>query len=190
MTAEDVPLRVKTPAGGHALPDAEYNRRWFARVLARTVFGENGCWIWQGFCTHKGYGSTAYRGANVAIHRKVYELTHGVELPTEVFACHKCDTRACWNPAHLFEGDAATNNRDCGNKGRHHNSVKTHCKRGHEFTPENTYLKITPTTVMRACKACQRENQLRRYQANREEHNTRNRVYRQRRKEREAAQNS
>lgn len=27
-------------------------------------------------------------------------------------------------------------------------------KRGHEFTFENTYLKITPTTVMRACKLC------------------------------------
>lgn len=32
------------------------------------------------------------------------------------------------------------------------NRKKTHCKRGHEFTPENTYLKKTG----RECKTCQR----------------------------------
>jgi hypothetical protein len=34
------------------------------------------------------------------------------------------------------------------------NGSKTHCKRGHEFTPENTYIK---QGKWRQCRACQRE---------------------------------
>lgn len=36
-----------------------------------------------------------------------------------------------------------------------HNGVKTHCKHGHEFTPENTYL----NDGHRSCRACAREYQ-------------------------------
>lgn len=145
---------AKFAAMGRRMNDAEYAQAWLARVRERSVVTETGCIVWQGFCTHKGYGLTTYRGDNVAIHRKAYALATGKTLPIEVFVCHTCDVRACWNVEHLFEGDAAANNRDCGNKGRHHNSVKTHCKRGHEYTPENTFLRVTPTTTMRWCLTC------------------------------------
>jgi hypothetical protein len=36
--------------------------------------------------------------------------------------------------------------------GTHHNAVKTHCKRNHEFTPENT--RINPTSGSRQCRRC------------------------------------
>lgn len=35
-----------------------------------------------------------------------------------------------------------------------HNARKTHCKRGHEFTPENTY--INPSNKSRNCRTCDR----------------------------------
>ena len=35
------------------------------------------------------------------------------------------------------------------------NSAKTHCKWGHEFTPENTYFNAATNT--RTCRACRRE---------------------------------
>lgn len=142
---------------GWKYTDEAYNRRWIARVRAKCIVSENGCWVWQGNLQTKGYGATAYRGANVAAHRQMYKLVMDIELATEQFVCHACDVRACCNPDHLFLGSAKVNNRDCGNKGRHHNGVKTVCKRGHPFSVENTRLRATPTTVMRTCLTCEEE---------------------------------
>lgn len=36
----------------------------------------------------------------------------------------------------------------------HHNRAKTHCIHGHEFTPENTYIRKTKTGWRRSCRAC------------------------------------
>jgi hypothetical protein len=142
----------------HRLSDDDYRTHWIARIRAKCTANERGCWVWPGHVTHKGYGQTTYRGmGNVMIHRQMYKLVKNAALVTEQFVCHSCDVRRCCNPDHLFLGTAKANNRDCGNKGRHHNGVKTHCKFGHAFTPENTYLKVTATTVMRQCLTCLRE---------------------------------
>lgn len=139
------------------LTDEHVRDQWIARIRAKCIVTDNGCWYWPGHVTTKGYGQTTYPGrGNVMIHRQMYKLVEKVQLATAQFVCHSCDVRACCNPAHLFLGTAKVNNRDCGNKGRHHNGVKTECKRGHAFTPENTSLKITATTVMRVCRECMR----------------------------------
>lgn len=46
----------------------------------------------------------------------------------------------------------------------HHNAVKTHCPKGHEYTPENTIIRPNGT---RACRTCGREATLRWYHAGR-----------------------
>jgi hypothetical protein len=136
--------------------DDEYNRRWLERLRARTLVNERGCFIWQGGVGSKGYIDLPHRQWRNSGHRVVYRILRKKDLATSDLICHECDTRRCWNIDHLFIGTEAINNRDCGNKGRHHNSVKTHCKRNHEFTPENTGYKKGPGTVMRVCKECQK----------------------------------
>lgn len=135
---------------------ATYDAWWLARVEAKTARMEGGCWVWTGRLQTKGYGAITYRGGNTSVHRQLYKILNGLEFGLDQLVCHRCDVRNCVNPDHLFLGTAKDNNRDCGNKGRHHNAIKTHCKHGHEFTFENTYLKVEATTVMRACKECDR----------------------------------
>lgn len=163
MTAETV-TRVKTEAGGHALPDAEYNRRWINRVKARVKINESGCWIWQGFL-HKfrnqkpgqpGYAGSAYRGKCVRVHRKMLELKLGLDLPRELHACHSCDNPPCVNPDHLYPATNQQNHLDGGKRQRMQGQRKTHCDAGHEFTPENTYMGKRGLSASRQCKTCQR----------------------------------
>lgn len=41
--------------------------------------------------------------------------------------------------------------------GTHTNALKTHCPRGHEYTPENTRVQVKATTASRKCRACERD---------------------------------
>ena len=52
----------------------------------------------------------------------------------------------------LMYGTYSENNYDRVAHGMHHNGRKTHCKRGHEFTPENTY--VIPASGSRQCLQC------------------------------------
>lgn len=76
----------------------------------------NGCWVWSGQ-THKGYGRIKVNGKKCLAHRVAWELING-EIPDNMCVCHKCDNPPCCNPAHLFLGTKADNNRDKTEKGR------------------------------------------------------------------------
>ena len=64
----------------------------------------------------------------------------------------------------LAWGTASENMRDCATNGNHHNAKKTHCKRGHAFTPENTGPNNRPE--WRVCLECKRAKARERYRAN------------------------
>lgn len=76
------------------------------------------CWIWQGYCTPKGYGTTQIKGKNKLVHRVSYQEFIGPipkDLPN---ICHQCDTPPCCNPEHLFPGTNQDNMKDRDNKNR------------------------------------------------------------------------
>lgn len=111
----------------------------------------NGCWIWTGGRTGAGYGAISI-GRRVALaHRYVYEHLIGPILAQTLD--HLCRVTLCVNPDHL-EPVSMSENLRRGNGVTAKNARKTHCKYGHEFTPENTYTHKTKNGIGRACKMC------------------------------------
>lgn len=136
-----------------------------AKMLARKVVDENGCWNWPGFFhplrgakdRSTGYGAMNYHGANWKAHRISYHLFKG-PIPEGRMVRHLCDNPRCMNPDHLELGDHQQNMDDMNSKGRNGYAKKTHCRKGHEYTPENTLVWNTGrgTGKGRHCRACSR----------------------------------
>lgn len=142
-----------------SLPIEEASRLGILKVLGNVVVNERGCWVWQGWCNPRwGYGHTAWRGEDWAVHRLMWILMKG-PVPEGKILCHSCDNPPCCNPDHLWPGTDHENHLDKTAKGRHHydKNIKTHCKQGHEFTPENTRVvpvEGRPGLYRRQCKTC------------------------------------
>lgn len=111
------------------------------------------CIEYSGGTFRNGYGSANLwvggRHYIVYAHRLAYELAHG-PIPPGMVVMHTCDNPPCVNADHLRAGTQGDNVRDASSKGRLRRALKTHCKRGHEFTPDNTYFRPEG----RQCKAC------------------------------------
>jgi hypothetical protein len=101
------------------------------------------CWIWQRGQSHKKYGTLKRNGKVQPAHRYFYERHFG-PLPPNKELHHLCEQKLCVNPDHL---EPVTDTEHA----RKH--LKTHCKHGHAFTPENTLFDRTNNN-RRVCKAC------------------------------------
>ena len=118
---------------------------------------KNKCWIWPGSTSTAGYGQIVVRREgkvfHIAAHRTVWEAAYG-PIPPKMEVMHRCDNPPCIRPGHLRLGTHLENMQDMYAKGRRiaHNTLKTHCKHGHQFTVDNTYVR---PDGHRACKNCQ-----------------------------------
>jgi hypothetical protein len=134
--------------------------RWKDRYVV-DIF--TGCWMWTSY-TAGGYGVIAADGIDVRAHRFVYEQLVGPIPDDSVLdhLCHNsdpdcaggetCPHRRCVNPSHL-EPVTFTVNVMRGKGPGAVNARKTECAQGHEYTPENTYIR---TGGERQCRACTR----------------------------------
>jgi hypothetical protein len=83
------------------------------------------CWLWTGETTSNGYGRINVGGQHdgaVYAHRASWIVEYGAIPSGDGYhgtcVLHRCDVRACVNPAHLFTGDHTANMRDRSAKGR------------------------------------------------------------------------
>lgn len=136
---------------------SEFDWRMIARFWSSVDIGSKyQCWPWRGGVS-SSYGQFAIDGRRDSVrrttaHRVAYMIANGCD-PGDLEVDHICSNRLCCNPDHL---QAVTHEENIAL------SVKrrTHCKRGHEYTAENTYAWEAPyrdrTRIMRACRACRK----------------------------------
>jgi hypothetical protein len=89
------------------------------------LLANENCIEWQGKLFTSGYGHICVSGKSKGVHRVLVEGLIGRSLKRDEYVCHKCDNKKCFNPNHLYIGDAKTNYKDMEkvgktNKGRHH----------------------------------------------------------------------
>lgn len=90
------------------------------------------CWPYTGVLNSSGYGP----------HRRTF-LAAGGYIPDGLELDHLCGNKPCCNPLHLEPVTPAENRR-------RRTAKITHCPQGHEYTPENTYVK----NGSRNCRKC------------------------------------
>ena len=128
----------------------------FSRDFWDFVDKSGDCWVWTGPTNRKGYGWWSGNGTRGLAHR--LSLSMHDPLPSEaLMACHHCDNPPCVNPAHLYWGTARDNADDMveRSRGRNANSLKTHCKNGHELIGDN--LRVVGKDQRRQCRICDNE---------------------------------
>lgn len=131
--------------------------RLFKNVVVKDMGHKTPCWVRH---TNPAiYTRIQITRHNYLAHRVAYALFVGE--PDRTLQCdHLCRIPACCNPVHLEMVTPRQNSlRGIGVSAVGAN--KTHCHRGHEFSPENTRVYIGNNKYHRVCKQCAADNERR-----------------------------
>jgi len=126
------------------------------RFLEKISVSSSGCWEWTAKPEQDGYGRIRVGNKTVKAHRFIYDYYYD-DLVKENHVHHVCENKICLNPNHLKQVSLVE-----------HAVIhrKSHCIYGHEFTPENTYLR--PQGTGRRCIICRRNQDKLGYRRNKE----------------------
>jgi len=97
----------------------------------------DGCWIWTGRVSERGYGYIGEGKRRRRVHRWLWERERG-PIPDGMELDHVCQNKLCINLDHLEVVTHAENM---------HRTRRSHCQRGHEMTEENTYRRRCRTCI-------------------------------------------
>jgi hypothetical protein len=126
------------------------------RLARSSVRDRNGCLVWTGSRTTTGYGKIGIGGKTRRVHRVAWELQHGA-IPDALVTDHLCRVRLCIEVSHLELVPNRVNIlRGVGPTAQ--KARQQSCRRGHQFSAENT--RITRDN-RRRCRQCHRESQRR-----------------------------
>ncbi len=127
------------------------------KLLSRRRITSAGCWEYTGYVSTHGYAKISYMGKTIYVHILSMLLFKAAEYKDYLNVLHKCNNRKCFNPDHLYSGTQSSNALDAVKSGTHFQASKTHCKNGHEFTKENTYIRPNGS---RECRTCMRDRDI------------------------------
>ncbi len=130
---------------------------WTKATPGTRTWNDEPCLEWQLHRDKDGYGKVHLDGKMHRAHRVAYEMAVG-PIPPKYEIDHLCRNPCCINPRHL---EAVTKRVNVlrGLSFCAVNAALTHCKNGHEFTPENTRIHVYPKETRRMCRACDRDRQ-------------------------------
>jgi hypothetical protein len=128
-------------------------RRFMSKISPEPM---SGCWLWEAGLNKDGYGVFGLggrAGRMYLAHRVAYMHFIG-EIPDGLVLDHTCRNPCCCSPWHS-EPVTQLVNVLRGNAGQRE-LARTHCPKGHEYTPENTMLTTSAANgkKRRECKTC------------------------------------
>ena len=103
---------------------------------------EDPCWVWTG-TLNNGYPRMNIDGAMMLMHR------HVMGAPAGSHVHHLCGVRSCVNPEHLEVMTADQHNELHANV----RAETSHCRNGHKYTEESSYIRPDGARRCRTCKA-------------------------------------
>jgi hypothetical protein len=126
---------------------AAANTRPLAERFWEKVEKTETCWIWTAAKMPQGYGRIGLKSRSYLAHVWSLRLA-GIEVPKGMYVDHICRNRSCVRPDHLRIVAPGVNATENNESPLARNRRKTHCVRGHAFTPENTIIYTPKSRVI------------------------------------------